>query len=86
MPVFKDAKKNLSANKVEAKAFVGPLQGALSGAVTLPSFTVATLPAAADNAGMLVFCSDGAEGSPCLALSQRRSWLRIVLGAAVAAA
>lgn len=52
----------------------------------LPSFAVADLPDAAENEGRLVHCSDGAAGSPCLAHSNGTDWLRITLGAAVAAA
>ncbi len=54
-----------------------------AGAV-LPTFTVATLPAAATNEGRLVRCSNGAAGSPCLAISDGTNWLRIALGTAVA--
>lgn len=49
------------------------------------TFTVATLPAAADNEGRLVYVSNGAAGSPCAAVSNGTDWLRIALGAAVAA-
>jgi len=47
-------------------------------------FAVAGLPAAADNEGRAVYCSDGAAGSPCLAISDGTDWLRVTLGAAVA--
>lgn len=63
----------------------GPVDGDVTGAITLPTYTVATLPAAADNSGMLVHCSNGAAGSPCLAYSNGTDWLRIVFGAAVSA-
>lgn len=51
----------------------------------LDSFAVAGLPAAAAHTGKLVYVSNGAAGSPCLAYSNGTSWLRVVLGAAVAA-
>lgn len=52
----------------------------------LPEFSVATLPAAAKNTDVIVKCSNGAGGSECLAISNGTNWLRIALGAAVAAA
>lgn len=50
------------------------------------SYTVATAPAAASNGGKLIYVSNGAAGSPCLAYSNGTDWLRITLGAAIAAA
>ena len=49
------------------------------------SYNVAGLPAAAANAGRLVYCSNGASGAPCLAYSNGTNWLRILIGAAVSA-
>lgn len=66
----------------------GNVTGDVTGAVTLPEYTQVelddgtTLPVD-ENDGMLVRCSDGDDGSPCLALSNGTNWLRIVLGAAV---
>lgn len=53
-------------------------------ALALPSYAVAALPAAASNSGRIVHCTNGAAGSPCLAYSNGTSWLRVLLGAAVA--
>ncbi len=53
-------------------------------ALRLSDYTVATLPSASENAGRLIYVSNGAAGSPCLAYSNGTSWLRILLGAAVA--
>lgn len=61
------------------------LQKAFDDAAVLPSYAVAGLPAAAKNTGKLVHVSNGAAGSPCLAYSNGTNWLRITLGAAVAA-
>ena len=36
-------------------------------------------------AGKVVYCTDGDGGSPCLAVDNGSSWLRINLGAAVSA-
>ena len=47
--------------------------------------TVARLPAAAHHPSAVVYCSNGNAGSPCLAVSNGAQWLRVALGAAVAA-
>lgn len=52
--------------------------------VTMSEYTVATVPAAATHKGRIIYVSNGAAGSPCLAYSNGTSWLRIVFGAAVA--
>lgn len=62
------------------------ISAALEDAARLDSFTVATVPAAADYTGCLIHVSDGAAGAPCLAYSNGANWLRVLLGAAVAAA
>jgi hypothetical protein len=54
-------------------------------AMTLPTYTVAALPAPASYTGRMVNVSNGAAGQPCLAYSNGTAWLRILLGAAVAA-
>ena len=51
----------------------------------LPSYTVAKLPPAGAFAGHIIYVSNGATGSPCLAYSNGTSWLRVLIGAAVAA-
>ena len=66
------------------------INAAIEDLATLPTATVAALAAApylpASNTGKLVHCSNGAAGAPCLAYSNGAAWLRITLGAAVAAA
>lgn len=62
------------------------INAALDDANRLDSYTVATVPAAASHTGKLIYVSNGAAGSPCLAYSNGTDWLRITLGAAVAAA
>lgn len=70
--------------------FSGPIvsnngiEGDLTGAVTLPTYEVASLPTAV--AGGIIYVSDGAAGSPILAFSDGTNWLRSDTGAAVAAA
>lgn len=57
---------------------------AIDDAERVDSYAVAGLPTAASSTGKIVYCSNGASGSPCLAYSNGANWLRIVLGAAVA--
>jgi hypothetical protein len=63
----------------------GDVTGDVTGAITLPSAAVAELPDATASEGMLMVCSDGAAGSPCLAYSNGTNWLQIALGSAVSA-
>jgi len=81
MPVFKDAKGNLDVNTLTAReAIVGKVQGA----VVLPTYAAADLPTAADNAGMLVHCSNGATAAtPCLAYCNGTIWSQVAIGAEV---
>lgn len=57
---------------------VGPLQ--------LATYTVATVPSAADSTGAMIYVSNGAAGSPIVAFSDGTDWLRVDTAAAVAAA
>jgi hypothetical protein len=84
MPVFKDAKGNVKVKTLTASEAVTAPE--FAGASKLPSYTVATLPAAsAANMGSLVYCSDGAAGNPCLAFSSGSAWLQVAIGSAVSA-
>jgi hypothetical protein len=65
--------------------YIAENQPTPSAPVPLPTYTVAELPAAVGNAGALVYCSNGNAGVACLAISNGTNWLRIGLGAAVAA-
>ncbi len=48
-------------------------------------FTVATVPDATLYKGRLIYVSDGDTGADCLARSDGTNWLRIPIGAAIAA-
>ena len=63
----------------------GGVTGDVAGAVTPTEYTVAGLPAADNNSGKLVYCSNGAAGDPCLAFSNGTNWLQIAIGSAVSA-
>jgi hypothetical protein len=58
---------------------------AVNRALPLSTFTVANAPPASENTGRMIYVSNGAAGQPCLAYSNGTSWLRILLGVAVAA-
>ena len=58
---------------------------AASGPFALSDYSVAELPSASANPQSVVYCSNGDAGNPCLAVSNGTNWLRVALGAAVAA-
>ena len=58
---------------------------AASGPFALADYSVAELPSASANPQSVVYCSNGDAGNPCLAVSNGTNWLRVALGAAVAA-
>ena len=68
--------------------FSGPVvsPGGFDGAITLPTFTVATAPSAEGLAGTIVFVSDGAAGDPIIAFSDGTDWKRSDTGATITAA
>ena len=57
--------------------FSGPVvsPGGFEGAITLPTFTVATAPSASDLTGTIVFVSDGLAGAPTIAVSDGTDWI-----------
>lgn len=62
--------------------FSGPVNsttgfvGDLTGAVKLPTFTVATAPSAVTaGAGTIVYVSDGLAGAPTVAVSDGTDWI-----------
>jgi hypothetical protein len=64
----------------------GKIRGShVNAAAALPTYTVASVPSASENKGRIIYVSNGAAGSPCLAFSNGTSWLRVLLGVAVAA-
>lgn len=90
LPVY-DA-VNGQPRKISINQLTEYIQGELVSDVSTPfrliSKTVAELAAdypASSWANGVVYCSNGASGVPCLAVSNGTNWLRIALGAAVAA-
>lgn len=76
---------SLTPGVARGKTGSAEINAALLDAITLDEYAVAGLPAAADHKGKMIFVSNGASGSACLAYSNGTNWLRVVLGAAVAA-
>ena len=70
---------------VSTNGFTGDVTGDVVGTVQVPTYTVATAPAATSIAGSLIYVSDGAAGSAILAFSDGTDWLRSDTGAAIAA-
>jgi len=63
--------------------FSGPVNstagfvGALTGAVKVPTYTVASAPSAASIAGTMIYVSNGAAGAPVIAFSDGTNWKRV---------
>lgn len=61
--------------------------GDITGAIKVPTYTVATAPSASTaGAGTVVYVSDGAAGSAILAFSDGTNWKRSDTGGTIAAA
>jgi len=75
----------LSPKLARGQTGTGSITSVIDDAIRLDPFAVAGLPAASLHTGKMVYVSNGATGSPCLAYSNGTSWLRVLLGAAVSA-
>jgi hypothetical protein len=67
--------------------FSGPVtvtNGVVAG-ITVPTYTVASAPSAANIAGSIIFVSNGVAGEPTLAVSDGTDWISNA-GTAIAAA
>jgi hypothetical protein len=82
------ASTTFSGPVTSTNGFVGAVTGDVTGAIQVPTYTVATAPSAsaAGIAGTLVYVSDGAAGSAILAFSDGTDWLRSDTGAAISGA
>jgi len=69
-----------------ATTFSGPVNSTngFAGAITVPAYTVATVPATADT-GTVIYVSNGLAGAPTLAVFDGSNWISAA-GTAVAAA
>lgn len=79
------ANTTFSGPVTSTNGFVGDVTGDVVGLVQVPTYTVATAPAATGIAGSLIYVSNGAAGSAILAFSDGTDWLRSDTGAAIAA-
>lgn len=72
-----------SANGFEGNV-TGDVTGNVVGAITVPTYTVASAPTT-ETAGKVIYVSNGAAGSPILAFGDGTNWLRCDTGAAISA-
>jgi hypothetical protein len=80
------ASTTFSGPVTSTNGFVGAVTGDVTGAIKVPTYTVATAPSAsAAGAGTLVYVSDGAAGSAILAFSDGTNWKRSDTGGTIAA-
>lgn len=70
---------------VRAAVTIAPNGLKMNGDLILPIYSTASLPDPSTRYMVTVGCTDGDNGSPCLAVSDGGSWKRIALGATVSA-
>lgn len=76
------AQTTFSGPVVSTNGFTGDI----TGAIKVPTYTVATAPSASTaGAGTVIYVSDGAAGSAILAFSDGTNWKRSDTGATIAA-
>ena len=76
------ANTNFSGPVVSTNGFVGDV----TGAIKVPTYTVAGAPSASTaGAGTVIYVSNGAAGSPILAFSDGTNWKRSDTGGTIAA-
>jgi hypothetical protein len=80
------ASTTFSGPVTSTNGFIGGITGNVTGAVKLPSYTVANAPTAVGVTGTLIYVSNGAAGSPVVAFSNNVNWLRVDTLAAISAA
>ena len=83
--VPKMARTTFSGPVKSNNGFEGDVTGDVTGLVTVPTYTVATAPAATDLDGAIIYVSNGAAGSAILAFSDGTNWKRSDTGATISA-
>jgi hypothetical protein len=83
LPVGKSGTRSINERLEDIEANFNSIEASLA-TLNARSFAVADLPDASLFTGKVIYCADGAAGSPCAAISNGTNWLRITLGAAVA--
>ena len=70
------ARTTFSGPVASTNGFIGTVTGNVNGAVTLPTYTVATANALASKpAGQMIFVSNGLAGAPCIACGNGINWI-----------
>lgn len=81
------ASTTFSGPVTSTNGFVGAVTGTVTGAVKVPTYTVAGAPSASTaGAGTIIYVSNGAAGQPVLAFSNGTNWLRVDTLATISAA
>lgn len=68
------ARTSFNGPVASANGFEGALTGNVVGTITVPTYTVATVPSAA-TAGQVIYVSNGLAGAPCLAVANGTNWI-----------
>ena len=70
------AQTRFSGPVASDNGFIGPITGAVTGAVTLPTYTVTSANALATKpAGQIIYVSNGLAGAPCIAVGNGTIWV-----------
>lgn len=68
------ARTSFNGPVASANGFEGDVVGNVAGTVTLPTYTVATVPSAA-TVGKIIYVSNGLAGAPCIAVANGTNWI-----------
>ena len=70
------ASTTFSGPVTSTNGFIGAITGAVTGTVTLPTYTVTSANAlAAKPAGQIIYVSNGLAGAPCIAVGNGTIWV-----------
>ena len=79
------ASTTFSGPVTSQNGFIGAITGTVTGAVTLPTYTVTSANALATKpAGQIIYVSNGLAGAPCIAVGNGTIWVSPA-GTAIAA-
>lgn len=79
------ARTSFNGPVASANGFIGTFTGDVTGAVTLPTYTVTSANALATKpAGKIIYVSNGLAGAPCIAVGNGTNWISPA-GTAIAA-
>lgn len=70
------ARTSFTGPVASANGFIGSVTGAVTGVVTLPTYTVTTANALTPKtAGKIIYVSNGLAGLPCIAVGNGTNWI-----------